>query len=86
MSLILRFAVPLFIGNVFQQLYNMVDAVIVGRFSFQGTAAVLALLVRIFRNLVGNADRMDAFPADRSDPVSFGKMEGKNVCGILRKR
>lgn len=32
MNLILRFAVPLFIGNVFQQLYNMVDAVVVGRF------------------------------------------------------
>ena len=29
---ILLFAVPLFIGNVFQQLYNMVDAMVVGRF------------------------------------------------------
>ncbi len=30
--LILRFAVPLFIGNIFQQLYNTVDAMVVGRF------------------------------------------------------
>jgi len=29
---IISFAIPLFIGNVFQQLYNMVDAVVVGRF------------------------------------------------------
>ena len=29
---ILIFAVPLFIGNVFQMLYNMVDAIVVGRF------------------------------------------------------
>ena len=29
---ILIFAVPLFIGNVFQQLYNLVDAAVVGRF------------------------------------------------------
>ena len=29
---ILIFAVPLFVGNVFQMLYNMVDAVVVGRF------------------------------------------------------
>ena len=29
---IFRFALPLFIGNLFQQLYNMVDAVIVGNF------------------------------------------------------
>ena len=31
-QLILFFAIPLVIGNIFQQLYNMVDAVIVGRF------------------------------------------------------
>ena len=29
-SLILRFSVPLFIGNIFQQLYNMVDTMVVG--------------------------------------------------------
>jgi putative MATE family efflux protein len=29
---IIIFAIPLFIGNIFQQLYNMVDAVVVGRF------------------------------------------------------
>ena len=31
-KLILRFTLPIIIGNVFQQLYNMVDAIIVGRF------------------------------------------------------
>lgn len=31
LKLILRFMIPIFIGNVFQQLYNMVDTVIVGR-------------------------------------------------------
>ncbi|MDR2078594.1 MAG: MATE family efflux transporter, partial [Treponema sp.] len=29
--LIISFAVPLFIGNIFQQFYNMADAFIVGR-------------------------------------------------------
>ena len=28
-KLLLQFAVPLFIGNIFQQLYNMVDSIIV---------------------------------------------------------
>ena len=28
--LILHFAIPLFIGNIFQQLYNMVDTMVVG--------------------------------------------------------
>lgn len=32
LALLIRFAVPLMIGNIFQQLYNLVDTVIVGRF------------------------------------------------------
>ena len=41
LSIIIRFTIPLFIGNVFQQLYNMCDTIIVGRFvgqsdSFRG--------------------------------------------------
>ena len=31
MGLLLRFAIPMLIGNVFQQLYNLADSVIVGR-------------------------------------------------------
>ena len=31
-KLIISFAIPLLLGNIFQQLYNMVDTVIVGRF------------------------------------------------------
>ena len=38
---IIVFAIPLFIGNIFQQLYNMVDAMVVGRFvGLQALAAV----------------------------------------------
>ena len=32
MKIILWFTLPIFIGNVFQQFYNMADAVIVGKF------------------------------------------------------
>ncbi len=31
-SLLLKFAVPLFIGNIFQQLYNLVDSIVVGNY------------------------------------------------------
>ena len=41
LPLILRFVFPLFIGNVFQQLYNMVDTVIVGR--YVGSSALAAV-------------------------------------------
>lgn len=40
-SLLLKFMIPLILGNVFQQLYNMVDTIIVGRFvGVQALAAV----------------------------------------------
>ena len=32
MALLLSFSIPLFIGNLFQQLYSMVDTIVVGRF------------------------------------------------------
>lgn len=38
---ILAFTMPLFIGNVFQQAYNMVDAVIVGRYIGQNALAAV---------------------------------------------
>ena len=40
-GLILKFMLPLIIGNIFQQMYNMVDTIIVGRFvGVQALAAV----------------------------------------------
>lgn len=40
-KMILGFTFPIFIGNVFQQFYNMADAVIVGK--FVGTKALAAV-------------------------------------------
>ena len=41
MKILLNFMIPVFIGNVFQQFYNMVDAIIVGKFvSTKALAAV----------------------------------------------
>ncbi len=31
-KLMLKFALPMLVGNIFQQLYNMVDSIVVGRF------------------------------------------------------
>ena len=41
MKMILNFTLPIFIGNIFQQFYNMADAVIVGK--FVGTKALAAV-------------------------------------------
>jgi putative MATE family efflux protein len=40
-KLIFYFTIPMFIGNVFQQLYNMVDALVVGR--YVGRSALAAV-------------------------------------------
>ncbi len=48
-SLIFKFAVPMLIGNVFQQMYNIVDSIIVGRYlGKQALAAVGASFPLIF--------------------------------------
>lgn len=41
LKMMLRFAVPLLVGNLFQQLYTMMDTVIVGK--FVGTGALAAV-------------------------------------------
>ncbi|NLI59894.1 MAG: MATE family efflux transporter [Clostridiales bacterium] len=41
--LILYFALPLLAGNILQQLYNMVDSMIVGNFAAKGTEALAAV-------------------------------------------
>ena len=45
MSIILKFVIPLFVGNVFQQLYNMVDTIIVGHYVEQKHLRLLVLPV-----------------------------------------
>ena len=41
MPLILKFTIPLVIGNIFQQLYNMADTIIVGRYVGAGALAAV---------------------------------------------
>lgn len=41
LKLILRFSFPLLMGNVLQQLYNIADAAIVGRFLGSGALAAV---------------------------------------------
>lgn len=57
-----RFAVPLFVGNLFQQLYNTADALIVGNLlgnsalaSVTGTGSLVYLLVSFFGGLSAGA-------------------------------
>lgn len=57
-GLMLRFAAPLFFGNLFQQLYNTADALIVGRFlgdealaAVSSTGSLIFLLISLFEGI-----------------------------------
>lgn len=58
---IIKFAVPLLIGNVFQQLYNMVDSIVVG--NFVGPDAIAA---------VGTCGSMNFFCFSLSSGLAIG--------------
>lgn len=57
-GLMIRFAAPLFFGNLFQQLYNTADALIVGRFlgdsalaAVSSTGSLIFLLISLFEGI-----------------------------------
>ncbi|WP_123610482.1 MATE family efflux transporter [Mobilisporobacter senegalensis] len=68
-KLILSFSLPLLVGNIFQQLYNMVDALIVGRFvgvkslAAVGSTGSLAFLVLGF--IIGLTSGFSVLAAQR---------------------
>ncbi len=55
-SLILKFAIPIFLGFMFQQFYNMVDTVIVGRFVSPGALAAVGSTGTIMFMIMGLAN------------------------------
>ena len=50
---IIAFAIPIIISNIFQQLYNTADIMIVGRFLGQDALAAVGSTAAIFELIVG---------------------------------
>lgn len=69
LSQLLKFTIPLFIGNVFQQLYNMCDSIIVGRFVGQGALAAVGstgtLMFLMIGFAIGNATGFSVLTSQR---------------------
>ena len=55
LPVILRFTLPLIIGNIFQQLYNTADVMIVGRFLGPDAWAAVGASSSIFDLVIGFA-------------------------------
>lgn len=76
-KLILTFALPVFFGNVFQQLYSMIDSVIVGRFvGVDALAAVGSTGTIIFLILGFLAGMTTGFTVLTAQRYGSGDMEG----------
>ena len=58
LSLMLRFMIPLLFGNIFQQLYNMVDTIIVGRFVGSDALAAVGATGTVFFMIMGTCNGM----------------------------
>lgn len=52
-KVIIAFAIPLMIGNLFQQLYNMVDTIVVGRFLGTNALAAVGATSPVVQLLIG---------------------------------
>lgn len=52
-KLLMRFSIPLLIGNLFQQFYNTVDSVVVGRFVGKEALAAVGSTANIINVLIG---------------------------------
>ena len=52
-QIILNFTIPIFIGNVFQQFYNMADTIIVGKFVGTGALAAVGSVGTIVFLIIG---------------------------------
>lgn len=75
---IIRFAIPLFLGNLFQQMYNSVDSLIVGNFlgnsslaAVSATSTLIQLMIGFFQGVFLGAGVLVAryFGARLDDPL-----------------
>lgn len=91
-KLLLKFTVPMLIGNLFQQLYNMVDSIVVGRFVGANALAAVgstgSLNFFIFAMSFGISAGVGVvvsqyFGADRPDMVEKGIVNGLYLLGIV---
>ena len=58
MPIIIRFAIPILLGNIFQQFYNMVDSVIVGKYVGPNALAAVGSTGTIMFLIIGLASGM----------------------------
>lgn len=80
LTLMLRFILPLLLGNIFQQLYNMVDTIIVGRYVGDSALAAVGSTGTIFFMVIGICNGMSTgFTVLTSQKFGANDMEGTKL-------
>ena len=83
--LIARFIIPIIIGNIFQQLYNMADTIIVGRFiGVEALAAVGATGSLVFLILGFTQGLTTGFTVMTAPRFGAGDREGMKKVSAAR--
>ncbi len=91
-KLLLKFTIPMLIGNLFQQLYNMVDSIVVGRFvganALAAVGATGSLNFFIFAMSFGISAGVGVvvsqyFGADKPEMIERGIANGMYLLGIV---
>ena len=87
---LLRFALPLFLGQVFQQMYNMVDALVVGNLcgenalaAVTSTGSLIFLIVGFFGGVYGGVGVVIARCFGAGDEYQVKRAVGTAVAGTL---
>ena len=87
---LLRFALPLFLGQVFQQLYNMVDALVVGNLcgenalaAVTSTGSLIFLIVGFFGGVYGGVGVVIARCFGAGDEYQVKRAVGTAVLGTV---
>ena len=80
LSLIIRFMIPLWIGNIFQQLYNMCDTIIVGRYVGDGALAAVGSTGTVVFMVLGLCNGMaTGFTVLTSQRYGAGDQDGTRL-------
>jgi putative MATE family efflux protein len=89
-SALLKFALPLFLGQVFQQMYNMVDALVVGNLcgenalaAVTSTGSLIFLIVGFFGGVYGGVGVVIARCFGAGDEYQVKRAVGTAVAGTL---
>ena len=87
---LLRFALPLFLGQVFQQMYNMVDALVVGNLcgenalaAVTSTGSLIFLIVGFFGGVYGGVGVVIARCFGAGDEYQVKRAVGTAVLGTV---